>query len=1462
MKRLNLSRTQKQGASLLLCLLFAVVIFSSLFLNGFNTHNEYSDITNTLSPLVGSPENHLSGDIFQIPSLSIQPFQKPNILFIVDNDISPNVDKDVPFFDFMAVVLNYSVTYHDAIPPYSYENYDAIVISSSVGETGTVDSLSDASIPILTMQAGHYDEFQLGDDYSIKDTNRYWIYNSDCYVSQNLINDSTLNVYTVNDPVGYITDYSYVPEEVEITLIAVRADKNFYYPSQATWLILDKGDNNWKLLPSPERRAFWGASWGPSLNPTGWDSWNRTLNWILYDDVPGNATLQVDVTDLDNKTVYNAQVTLMDSRNQSRIWIQNTTSSGITTFTNIPYGIYNITVEYEDTINNDLQFIEIAGQRTYSIETLLQYSVQVDEYSDNEAPIITNIQYHPSNDSFSADIYDESSLINVNLSLTARNSSDSSIVRDNVYNMVSLDGIHYYNDTALQGLPSTGLDIFYNISAIDIASNIDVSENQFFTLGELNPPIVHYYNVTDNKDGSLIFYANVTDEESTVQEVILQINGTTENMYLNSSGLWIFETFAQYGVLLNYTIHSTVDSVGNENNDSFSPSYGLITPQDSFEPIIYDLSHNLSEHEEGFVVFKATVEELNDEYQSGINTSSIAIMLSIFNGTWDNRSWPMYAIGEITYEFEYSFNFNDTIVYRITASDYAGNINQGYEHNYTIDDNAVPEIIFNAREFGNGIVEFNSTVIDWPNNATSVLLYYTQDYFGDWNNIPMTNVSQNLYILQIPDFDYRLHDVWYYTTAVDSAFNLIEPTPDQYQKIDLIDLIAPEVFFTIQNSTTIDGRISITTWATDLYGDIRDLNNTFYVNFTQQGATTQYEMNYESFYFHTFDQTFNFGEEITIEVWTTDNEGNIGTKTRTIIIDDFAAPKILQNGIDQYQNGTVTFWVEVEEYSSGSGLPTDHSSITLEYVFISSFNETMSWNGSENIYTYTVSGFTPGNAFNYRIGAYDSNNNTVTTLWKMETIPDETSPICNDFGYIETLINHSFTRIDFWADAIDPFGPIVGVDIFITYFNGTSQVLITGAMTGTGSNYSYSVFLHCNRTFNYSILIYDGKPNVIQVGNTNMRTYWGPVIIDANIVQKTDNTMLAWANISDWGSGVAEVVLEYNFIPQGGHAAQLQVTTVPMEFNGSLYVASITFSESGSFTWTIIAKDASNTLISTKSALQPFIVGIPAEDVVWEDLLPLIIIFSIIPLVLVFAVTRVRRRRQRKVAVKKQIEIEIAQRFNDVLSIRSIICRNESGMPFYTENFLTESQDLDLTAGLTSAVSSLVTEVSQRAMKKGEFNLLEREGFSIMSRHGEYSTISLISEGRLSSFMKNKLSELHNTIESRFSQQELEDPSMGDYPEEIRGMVYKHLNVGLLSKLAVNFIRFKEQEEYFNEKERRQLDLIKELPPMNDGSIRFYVTTFTSSLTRSGVSLVNAYTLLEKCFQLRIIYPISLEPRV
>ena len=185
-----LSRIHKQARSMVFCLLIIFIIIPALNLNEYNDSNNHIFDFNSIPSLTDNNEDHYLEIELKNPLFSIQPFQQPHILFVVDNPTSLNEDKDFPFFDFMNKTLNYNVVCHEYNDSYSYENFDAIVISSSVGEESTVDSLSNAQIPIFTMQAGHNNEFQLGDDFSIKDSDKFYINDGDHYVSQNFDNKS------------------------------------------------------------------------------------------------------------------------------------------------------------------------------------------------------------------------------------------------------------------------------------------------------------------------------------------------------------------------------------------------------------------------------------------------------------------------------------------------------------------------------------------------------------------------------------------------------------------------------------------------------------------------------------------------------------------------------------------------------------------------------------------------------------------------------------------------------------------------------------------------------------------------------------------------------------------------------------------------------------------------------------------------------------------------------------------------------------------------------------------------------------------------------------------------------------------------------------------------------------------------------------------------------------------------
>ncbi|MFX0086903.1 MAG: hypothetical protein ACFFAU_14675 [Candidatus Hodarchaeota archaeon] len=592
-----------------------------------------------------------------------------------------------------------------------------------------------------------------------------------------------------------------------------------------------------------------------------------------------------------------------------------------------------------------------------------------------------------------------------------------------------------------------------------------------------------------------------------------------------------------------------------------------------------------------------------------------------------------------------------------------------------------------------------------------------------------------------------------------------------------------------------------------------------------------------------------------------DEAGNLGKCNKIIITGDFAPPKIKRWGVFEFQNGTVTIWAEIEEDPNGSGLPEDNSSILIDYVFISLYTQHMEWNGSKNFFIYTISGFEPENAFTFRITAIDKSNNSYTTEWIQESILDQTPPIYTSYGYLETLVNYTYSQLDFWIDAMDPFGSIEHVILSFDYLNGTKWLNKTDEMQYNGSSFTYSVQIPCNHSFHYNIVISDKALNEIEVGNTSLRSYWGPVIIKTDIEHISDNEIIIWANVSDWGSGVAEVLLEYEFISykdSGGLATSINnVNTTVMTFNGSVYLTTLTFHERGVFSWSIIARDSSNRFIIRDSSAQTYNIYLPANAMKWTDLVPLLIVVGVIPALLVTLTFVVRKRHLNRRLIQKRKQMEIIDRNTDIFSLRVLICRNHFGTTLYTENFVGSGQDGDMIAGITTAMSSLVTDIAQREINSGEFDSLEREGFSILSHHGNYITISLISEGKLSSFMKRKMQELVNQIESHISKEELESVLQLDLKERIKRLVYEILPIGLLRPLTVDLKLLTEKKNHFKKNERKLFEHLAEVPSFIDAQQVFHAMTLISSFTVHGIPLVKAFRFLEECYNLGVIRNIS-----
>jgi hypothetical protein len=204
-----------------------------------------------------------------------------------------------------------------------------------------------------------------------------------------------------------------------------------------------------------------------------------------------------------------------------------------------------------------------------------------------------------------------------------------------------------------------------------------------------------------------------------------------------------------------------------------------------------------------------------------------------------------------------------------------------------------------------------------------------------------------------------------------------------------------------------------------------------------------------------------------------------------------------------------------------------------------------------------------------------------------------------------------------------------------------------------------------------------------------------------------------------------------------------------------------------------------------------------------------------------------------------------------------MICRNRAGLAFYTARFSEYGQDGIMIAGITSAVSTMVSEIAERKLNSGEYDTLEREGFSILSYHGKYTTISVVSDEKLSVYMKSKMQTLALHIERQFTEEDLGGMVTPELTQGVENIVLEILPLNLLKPLTIDQSLLKTSLDKLTKNERKMAKLISDIPSFIDGQHAFYAINFVSSLTVHGIPLIKAFNFLERCFDMNIIRNLS-----
>jgi hypothetical protein len=815
-----------------------------------------------------------------------------------------------------------------------------------------------------------------------------------------------------------------------------------------------------------------------------------------------------------------------------------------------------------------------------------------------------------------------------------------------------------------------------------------------------------------------------------------------------------------------------------------------LTSTDSTPPRLSALSDSFAHHEEGLVEFSVQVDDWSI-YQSGVNFSEVNIIFEI-NG--ENSTFKMTKLGEVTFIFNYTFNYNDNISYWIQVYDNASNSiissPQPFGQPVRINDNRFPSVFFSAVEYGNGTIDFFSRVFDWPNNDTSANLYFTNDYFTnitDWVNESMIQLNSTSFHFRVPNFPYQTQAIWYSVNALDSENNLYTTPIESAQSLQLRDLVAPEIEITYMNSTLIDGEISIIATAIDPYGPVYFLNNSICLNITSSQGNLSTNMTFDSGTTYMFSKSYLDQTVLNVSACISDINGNTGYSSFIILVADKAAPTIIQSGIESFSNGTLTIFVEVIEGINGSGLLDDNSSITLNYVYKTPFYETMTWNGSGNYFTHPIPGLNPNDAVFYRFLIIDKANNTVVTEWEQFFIADTLAPIIIDFNATETPKNHISTEINFWTESRDEFGDIAqvvvnyslltdqgwsnfsyilseisqnyyekrleflpnatiryqiividtfnntakteyinmtlsgfnpsqfGIDgsgfdidnpgkiivwiMVIDYFEihshnvtitvtdwNTSEIVLNNALlTPNNLNYSISFEIDYLHQFSYSLELID--QGVIQgyydkptrdSDILKMEDNWCPIIHEVGLVKNGASNYLFWGNITDWGSGndpyTIEVFLNYSHeaITGGGSEISNTFKQKRMLFNGTFFVTSVSFNDSGTISWLIFASDGIGLSDSISGDDFPIVLNQISGSIDIEWIIAAVIFTSFVFLVVISSILTIRRRRTKTITRKRTF----VEKLNFLSNIYTIMVSSSVGIPVWSiTNVLYKSDD-------------------------------------------------------------------------------------------------------------------------------------------------------------------------------------------
>ncbi|MFX0171828.1 MAG: hypothetical protein ACFE9L_07910, partial [Candidatus Hodarchaeota archaeon] len=386
----------------------------------------------------------------------------------------------------------------------------------------------------------------------------------------------------------------------------------------------------------------------------------------------------------------------------------------------------------------------------------------------------------------------------------------------------------------------------------------------------------------------------------------------------------------------------------------------------------------------------------------------------------------------------------------------------------------------------------------------------------------------------------------------------------------------------------------------------------------------------------------------------------------------------------------------------------------------------------------------------YRISVIDNNGNINSTGWNAVSILDNTPPSCYGFEYQEVLLNHTSSQLTFSVNATDSFGSIQGVKITISYQSNSDRINETHSMTYNGSVYTSSTILRFNTSFSFSIQIFDtNETNTIFIYKEDLKTYYGPVVYQSDLVWLSKDTVLVWANVSNWGDPSVYFEYEFSSSSLGGTASSKKkflVHTVNMTFNGSLYTARVTFYEEGDLKWRIVASDVENAINWITSWQESSFT--PNGSLTLDDIILPFILVAIVPVLLIITILAIRRKYEQYTTEKREMTKQYNEKLSFVSNIYAILVSTDVGIPIYSISNLLYQADESLNlafSGLSVSMSDFLenfqSQILETYQPEGTKDVAELIRMSVIEQHKIQILIVASPSIRIFAFMMKKPSE-------------------------------------------------------------------------------------------------------------------------